>query len=118
VVDDEKVIREFLRDFLLDQGYKTDLASDGKEALEKIKKLDYHLIITDLKMPNANGIEVLKELKRKNSSAAVIVITGFPSVETETECKDLGASGYLVKPFSISQIQGLVEGNLKTKQTV
>ncbi|KPL02583.1 MAG: hypothetical protein AMJ90_05480 [candidate division Zixibacteria bacterium SM23_73_2] len=118
VVDDEKVIREFLKDFLSDQGYGVDLASDGKEALDKVRRSEYDLIITDIKMPNANGIEVLKELKQKKSNTAVIMITGYPSVETETECRNLGASGYLVKPFSISQIQQLLESNLNDKQSI
>lgn len=118
VVDDEKVIREFLRDFLSDQGYETDLATDGKEALDKIKRSNYDLVITDIKMPNADGIEVLRKVKRKNSNTGVIIITGYPSLETEKECKKFGAAGYLVKPFQISQIKLLVELNLKSKKPV
>lgn len=118
VVDDEKVIREFLRDFLSDQGYETDLATDGKEALDKIKRLNYDLVITDIKMPNADGIEVLKKVKRKNSNTEVIIITGYPSLDTEAECKNFGAAGYIVKPFQINQIKLLVGRALKSKKPV
>jgi len=118
VVDDEKVIREFLRDFLSDQGYEIDLATDGKEALDKIKRSNYDLVITDIKMPNANGIEVLKKVKRKNSNTEVIIITGYPSLDTEAECKNFGAAGYIVKPFQINQIKLLVGRALKSKKPV
>ncbi len=118
VVDDEKVIREFLRDFLSDQGYETDLATDGKEALDKIKRSNYDLVITDIKMPNADGIEVLKKVKRKNSNTEVIIITGYPSLDTEAECKNFGAAGYIVKPFQINQIKLLVGRALKSKKPV
>ena len=117
VVDDEKVIRGFLRDFLFDQGYETDLATDGKEALDKMKRLNYDLVITDIKMPNVDGIELLKKVKRKNSNTEVIIITGYPSLETEKECRKFGA-GYLIKPFQINQIKLLVTRTLKPKKPV
>ena len=112
IVDDEEIIRNFLYDFLVEEGYPPDLASDGDEAIEKIKNFDYDLVVTDMKMPNVSGIEVLKAAKLKNPKSNVIVITGYSSMENRKECLKWGASAYLAKPFQLSEFREIINKSL------
>ncbi len=109
VIDDEKVIRDSLKRSLELWGYVCQTAEDGKEAQEKIKSNRfYHLLITDLKMPNQGGIEILKEIKKNNPYVEVIVITGYPTVETAKEALKVGAADYLAKPFDLQAMKQTV----------
>ena len=99
LVDDEKSIRLTLGDDLEDAGYDVVLASEGKTALEKLMTEHFDCLITDLKLPGASGIKLLKTGREHNSDLAAIVITGFGTVESAVEAMKLGASDYLLKPF-------------------
>jgi len=112
IVDDEEIIRNFLYDFLVEEGFEIDKASDGDEAITKIDQFDYDLVVTDIKMPNISGIEVLKAAKLKNPKRDVIVITGYFSPENEKECLKWGASAYLAKPFHLSKFREIVNKSL------
>ena len=108
IVDDEEIMRNFLLDVFMDEGYNLDSAADGTEALEKISKNQYQLIITDIRMPGVDGTQVLKKAKESDPHVEVIVITGYASPQTKQECLRLGAAYYLAKPFQINQIRALV----------
>jgi len=117
VVDDEKVIRELLKKSFEFWGYFCEIAQDGNEALEKTKKAGfYNLLITDLKMPNLGGIEVLKEIKRNNPYIEVIVLTGYPTVGSAVEALKIGASDYLSKPFDLEKMHQTVEKCLERQK--
>ena len=107
IVDDEKIIRDFLSDVLND--YPLSLAENGKEAIEKLQQENYRLIITDLKMPEVGGIQVVKAVKKMNPNVCVIVITGYASLETEIECTKLGVTDYIKKPFTVERIRKAVK---------
>jgi ATP-dependent Lon protease len=116
IVDDEEIMRNFLLDVFIDEGYNLDLAVDGAEALEKISKNQYQLIITDIRMPGVDGTQVLKKAKESNPHVEVIVITGYASPQTKQECQRLGAAYYIAKPFQINQIRALVNKVVRGKQ--
>ena len=104
VVDDEESIRDLLRLVLTGEGYSVVTANDGEEAIEHLEAQRFDLVITDLVMPTVNGVEVLRAAKRIDLNFPVIVITGYPSVETVTELVRLGAGDYLTKPFNVDVV--------------
>jgi CheY-like chemotaxis protein len=108
VVEDEDIMREALSDYFSDEGHKVDTAPDGDQALEKYDFKNYDVMIVDLKLPGRDGISVLKEIKTKNPEAKVIIITAYPSVDTESEAKQEGALHYLPKPFEMDYLETLI----------
>ena len=105
VVDDEESIRDLLRLVLTGEGYSVVTASGGEEAIGYLKAQQFDLVITDLVMPGVNGVEVLRVAKRIDPNYPVMVITGFPSVETVTQLVRLGVGDYLTKPFNIDAVR-------------
>ncbi|MEE9443942.1 MAG: response regulator [candidate division Zixibacteria bacterium] len=103
VVDDEAIIRDFVAEVLED--YNIDQAFDGQDAIDKIPSINPDLIITDIKMPNKGGEEVIRFAKEYNTDLPVIVITGYTSLNIANECVRLGAIGFLSKPFTIVQLR-------------
>ena len=105
VVDDEESIRDLLRLVLTREGYSVVTANGGEEAIEYLEAQRFDLVITDLVMPRVNGVEVLRADRRIDPKYPVMVITGYPSVETVTELVRLGAGDYLTKPFNIDVVR-------------
>jgi diguanylate cyclase (GGDEF)-like protein len=108
VVDDEEIMREFLREVLKDEGYEIDLAASGKEALRKMNSSEYDIVLTDIVMPELDGLGVVSATKELSYSPSVIVMTGYASMETAVESMKLGAADYITKPFNIDQIRIIV----------
>jgi len=108
VVEDEDIMREALYDYFSDSGHKVDTARDGEKDLEKLNFEDYNVMIIDLKLPGRDGISVLREVKEKNPRAKVIIITAYPSVETEEKALQNGALNYLPKPFELGYLETLI----------
>lgn len=100
VVDDEAVIRDGIKRVLEGDQFEVETCSSGYKAIEQLQKKDYGLVITDLKMPGMDGIEVLKAVKALQADIPVILITGYASVDTAVEAMKNGASDYISKPFS------------------
>jgi YesN/AraC family two-component response regulator len=106
IVDDDKRLCEVLEDiFAKEETLKIFSVHNGIEAIEKINESKFDLILTDLKMPGANGIEVLKAAKEVDESIHVIIITGFASLETAMEAIKKGAYDYITKPFKLDEIK-------------
>ncbi len=105
VVDDDNYIRLFLKETLEGKGYRVGLAEDGEEALAKIKSSPPDLVLTDLKMPKKDGLELLKDVNRLDEPIGVIIITAYGTVETAVKAMKDGAFDYLTKPFSITEIE-------------
>ncbi len=116
VVDDEKSMRDFLELMLLKEGYTVNLASDGQEALKFIDKEDFDLVITDIRMRNINGIDVLKRTKERNPNTPVIMISAYATAETAVEAMKEGAYDYIPKPFKIGEFKRIIKDALKTKK--
>ena len=98
VCDDEEGIRESLK-LILENEYDVIFAENGDAAIRKMKASPVDLVILDIKMPRKDGLETLKELKKINPAAKIIIATGYKSVDTAQEAMKLGASDYIVKPF-------------------
>ncbi len=113
VVDDEEIVRSFLIDVLTDEGYQVTAVSSGDEAVKLLTKNDYDLIITDIKMPGTDGMEVLRVAKARDPNQNVIVMTGYASTETAVESMKLGAADYITKPFNLDQIKIVVAKTLE-----
>ncbi|MEM1110092.1 MAG: sigma-54 dependent transcriptional regulator [Planctomycetota bacterium] len=101
IVDDDPIVADSLADVLRDEGHDTATAHDGREALALIDEVQdkFNLLITDLNLPRCGGMELLKELKHRNSDIVPIVITGFGKIETAVHAVKLGAADYLTKPL-------------------
>ena len=105
VVDDEELIRDLLKMVLTEEGYSVITAEGGEEAIRRLETMRFDLIITDLVMPKVNGVEVLRSAKSIDPNYPVMVITGYPSVETVTRLVRLGAGDYLTKPFNLDMVK-------------
>jgi len=104
IVDDEKPIRDMLYNFLSDNGYNIQVASDGTEALEKLKKTIFHLVISDLTMPKMDGHQLLLLIKKLYPNTAVVMMTAHFSIDSIVSAIRNGAYDYITKPFSLDEI--------------
>ena len=108
IVDDEEGIRESFKLILADL-YQLTFASNGIEAMEKIRASRPELVILDIKMPKLNGLDLLRQIKKTDKSLPVIIVTGYQSVETAQEALKSGASDYIPKPFESKHILSSVK---------
>ena len=104
VVDDEESIRDLLSKTLALADYEVDLAPDGRTALDRLRLIQYDLLITDLRMPGVDGLTVIREARRLKADLPVIIITGFSSEASAIEAINLGVQGYLTKPFRVPRV--------------
>jgi two-component system response regulator PilR (NtrC family) len=104
IVDDEKAIRESVSLVLSEEGYETEIASDGSEALRLLGEKDFDVLITDLKMPGMDGIDLIKKSLKICPQTAVIIITAHASVESAIEALRIGAFDYILKPFDFDDL--------------
>jgi len=104
IVDDEKAIRDGLRKVLEGEGYQTELSHNGYSAVEKLQTDEFELVVTDLKMPGMDGMEVLNAISILQPNVPVIFITGYSTVENAVEVMKIGAFDYLPKPFTPKQL--------------
>ncbi|HEV8540493.1 MAG TPA: sigma-54 dependent transcriptional regulator [Nitrospiraceae bacterium] len=118
IVDDERSMRDVLSIMLKKAGYAVTTANDGEEAIEQIGKEIFDLVITDLKMPKAGGLEVLKAVKEVSPETVVLVITAFASTETAVEAMKRGAYEYLTKPFQVDEVQLIIRNALEKHRLV
>ena len=108
IVDDNPNMSVLLSDILEIFEYEGKLASDGKEALEKIKDDDYALVFTDLRMPKMDGFDLLKAIKKEHPDLPVVIITGYSVGETQNTIVTEKADGFLNKPFKVNEIKELL----------
>lgn len=113
VVDDEQGMRDFLAYELSDAGYEVTTASDGCEALEQIKKQSYPVVLTDIMMPNMNGLDLLDEIKKINPYVEVVMATGFGQVDHAVKAMKSGAYDFIQKPYTVQEILMVIEKALE-----
>jgi len=109
LVEDEKITRKTLTDILKKENYDVNSFGDGTEALNELKQNNFDVVITDLRLPGTNGLDILKAAKEINSKTVVIIITAYATVETAIESLKLGAYDYLLKPFSPEQLLSILK---------
>jgi len=116
IIDDEPIIHEVLGDLLTSEGYETESSSGGEEALKKYMHQGYDLVLLDLLMPGMDGIEVLRQIKKINPHAVIIIITAYASVESAISAMKTGAFDYVQKPFKHDELILTIERALEHKK--
>ncbi len=109
VADDERIVRDLFRRSLGKQGYEVSTARDGLDALNKIKRNNYDVVILDLKMPRMEGMELVKKTRQMKKDLIIIIITGYASVDTAKEAIKQGCFDYITKPFNIGDVKILIK---------
>jgi excisionase family DNA binding protein len=104
VVDDEAAIRDMLSKALSLAEYEVETAPDGRTAIDRLRAVQYDLLVTDLRMPGIDGLTVIREARRLRPDLPVVIITGYSSEASAIEAIDLGVSGYLTKPFRVPKV--------------
>jgi two-component system response regulator (stage 0 sporulation protein F) len=114
LVDDDPEFRKAMKKMFEKSGYNVTVAADGQEALEALSEESFDLIISDLRMPNLNGMELMEELKRRRINLPVIFITAYGEVESYMDLMNLGAFEYINKPVKGQEILGVVRKALES----
>lgn len=104
IIDDERSIRNSLKEILVDEGYEVDVAEDGAQGCAMAEKEKYNVIFCDIKMPGMDGLEVLDKLRDMGIDSAVVMISGHGDIDTAVECIKKGASDYISKPLDLNRI--------------
>jgi len=99
VVDDELSLRDSLKEWLEEEGFTTGMAESGQQALEMLAKEDYHLMLSDIKMPGMDGVELLTRAKKQYPDLGVVMMTAYAAIDTAVDAMKIGAHDYLTKPF-------------------
>ena len=113
VVDDELFVRELLDEYFTKLKFSVDVAESGEAALELVKQNSYNVALIDLKMTGVNGLETLKQIKVTDPDVVVILMTGYPTVESSIDALRAGAYDYIVKPFRLNELKDIVTGAIK-----
>jgi two-component system response regulator PilR (NtrC family) len=116
VVDDEQSLREVLSIMLKRAGYAVTSVADGEDAIEQIQKEIFDLVITDLRMPKVDGMEVLKAVKSTSPETVVLLITAFATADSAVEAMKQGAYDYLTKPFQVDEVQLIIRNALEKRR--
>jgi len=108
IVDDEPIVRESIRDWLVDAGYRVETAETGEQALQLLQNGGFGVMILDVRLPGRTGISVLREVREKKPDLKTIIITAYPSSDLTVEALRLGALDYLIKPIVPDDLERLV----------
>ena len=115
VVDDDQDVCEYLQDFLTSEGYQVTIVNDPTQALEQMRQDEFHVVVLDIMMPKLNGIDLLTQIRQSDDDIAVIILTGYPSLETATSSIEHDVSAYIRKPFTISEFREAIQRIAKKK---
>jgi len=113
VVDDEQVICSGCRMILSDLGHMVDTCKTCKDGLDAIRKTEYHLVLLDMKLPDSDGMEILKTVRVEKPEMYIIVMTGYATIRNAVSAMRLGAFDYLPKPFTDEELIASVERAMK-----
>ena len=116
VVDVEEGARDLFNTILTDEGYDVSLANGGEEALGLFKSYPFNLVITDIKMPVMDGLQLLQEIRKMGSKTDVIMVTAYGEVESYLKAMSLGAAEYINKPIRIKELKQIVHKVLTEQQ--
>ena len=118
VVDDDHTLRETLKTSLEFHDFIVSTAEDGVRAVEKVQREDFDLVVMDVNMPNMNGIEALKEIKKVNAGVIVIILTAYSNINDAVEVVKEGAYNYLEKPIKHDHLASLIKRAIKARSLV
>ena len=109
LVDDEAIVRDSVSEWLKNDNYDVECACNGEEAINHVKAARFDTAVVDLKMPGMDGMEVMKRLKQSAPQILVIIITAYGTAESAVDAMKLGASDYLLKPFTLDKLEKAIE---------
>ncbi len=115
VADDDAAICEFMETFLRQDGFEVTAVTDPRQVESEVREGGYHILVLDLMMPDVDGIEVLRRVRRVDDDIAVIVFTGYPSLDTAVEAMELDAVAYLQKPFDPERFRDALDRVVRKK---
>lgn len=116
VIDDEESIRDACSQVLIKEGYSVKTAEDGIEGLRLFRTEFFHAVLLDLKLPDMSGMEILSRIKEEHPKTAVIIITGYATIDSAIEAMKRGASDYLSKPFTPEQLRLITKKSLDSRK--
>ena len=116
VADDEPAIRKVVRDALEREGHEVVAAIDGQEALARFEEGGFHLVVTDLAMPNVGGLEVVEEIRRTDSAIPILVLTVKDDERDKVRLLDAGADDFVTKPFGVAEILARTRALLRRRE--
>jgi DNA-binding NtrC family response regulator len=116
IVDDDDTIRSTMKAILEDEGYKVDLAASGKEGVQKANETSYNIALLDIRLPDMEGVELLKLMKPAVPRTRKIMVTGYPSTQNAIEALNKNADAYLIKPVDIEKLLKTIEEQLKLQE--
>lgn len=108
IVDDDSTLRDLLSETINGMGYIVETAEDGEDALNKLKRERFDVVVSDLKMPGMDGITLLNNIKALDSNILVIIITAYATLETAVKAIERGAYDYIAKPFRLDEFMVVV----------
>ena len=116
LVEDEKGLSDSISTYLKQEGYLCEVVTDFKSADEKIELYQYDCILIDINLPDGNGLNLVKTLKRLKAKAGIVIISARNSVDDKIEGLDLGADDYLSKPFSLAELNSRIKSVLRRRK--
>lgn len=116
VVDDDETIRTTMKAILQDEGYAVDLAGTGKEAIQKTTEKNYNVALLDIRLPDMEGVELLKLLKDGVPRTRKIMVTGYPSMQNAISALNKNADAYLLKPVDVEKLLATVKQQLDDQE--
>ena len=118
LVDDDPHCTDIISEVLKRTGLEIEIARDGEEALTKFTVKPFELVLTDLMMPKMNGMSLLKEIKRREKEAVVLVFTGFGTIESAVSAIKAGAYDYITKPINLDELELIINRALEKKRLI
>jgi len=116
VIEDDEEMRSLLIDFIEGEGFEADSASNGSEALRKLVREHFDLIVTDVRMPGLTGLDILPGIKKLQPETSIIVITAFGSEEIHRKAVERGATAYLEKPIPLLHLRKLIHEMVSSRE--
>ena len=116
VVDDDENIRKTMKAILEDEGYIVDLAATGSEAIQKTKEKAYNIALLDIRLPDMEGVELLKLIKDTVPHTRKIMVTGYPSMQNAVAALNKNADAYLIKPVNVEKLLNMVKEQLQLQE--
>ncbi len=118
VVDDDQDVCTYLGDFLGNEGYRVTVVNDPTQAIDVLRGGSYHICILDLMMPKLSGMDLLGQIRKVDDDIAVIILTGYPSLETSMQSIEYEISAYIKKPFALDEFRAVIERIARKKGLV
>ncbi|HKC51323.1 MAG TPA: response regulator [Myxococcota bacterium] len=115
VVDDDEDICLYLREFLTREGFKVETVSKPADALVEIRQGRHQIVLLDVRLPGVDGVDLLRQVRAIDSDVCVIVMTGYPSVQTAVDSMKAAAFDYLQKPFDLEELRSVMERAIREK---